>query len=379
MADLSRLSDASISLDTASVKIKSFSDMIVIGETDAFSERVISVTTATELLDKGLKETDALYLAVANALMQKNSGTGVSKVYVGRKQKTTTSTTPSKDADGKDTSTASTVSETWTAAVKACRKASKDFFGVVTTTTNVDDMLEIAAYCEAEGLLYGCSNGDTNVKSASITSCTLSRLKAKNLANTFYVYDEKYTTQNAASAIMSHMFGKEPGTENWSNQKIAGIEATALDETEYNAIRDKHGMTFESFGDFSLTQNGKVVGGEWIDIIRGRAAMLEEVRVSSALSIVDKRVKFNDAGIATVVSSVVEILAKYQRIGFIDDEMLVDGKMVPGYVVYAPTAAEVTRNERANRTLKTVTFNARLAGSINQITIRGTLSYDTSL
>lgn len=379
MADLSRLSDVSIALDTASVKIKSFSDMIIVGETDAFTDRVITVSAISELVSRGIGESDPLYIAVSNALMQKNSGSGVSKVYVGRKQKTTTATTPSKDADGKDTSTTSTTGETWVEAVQACRKASRDFFGVVTTTTNVDDMLAIAAYCESEGLMFACSNGDTNVKNATITSCTLSRLAAKNYANTFFVYDEKCTTQNAPAAIMGRLFGKEPGTENWTNQKIAGIEATALDETEYNAIRAKNGMTFESFGDFSLTQNGKVVGNEWIDIIRGRAAMLEELRVNSVLALVDKRVKYNDSGIATIISSVVEILSKYQRIGFIDDEVLVDGTVSPGFVVYAPSAAEITRNQRANRTYATITFNARVAGSINQMTIRGTLSYDTSL
>lgn len=363
MALLSRLSNVNIVLDTLSVKVKSFADMLIIGETN-MTNRVTSVSSVTELDALGIASGTALYNAVRDALAQKNSLGGISNVYIGRK-------TPV--VEGKE-------NESWATALKECRLANKTPFGVVSTTTDALENMAMARFCESEGLLFGCASGDTQIKDATIKNDILSNLAAANLFNTFCVYDDYAAEQSIPAALMARKFAEQAGSENWTNVRLAGIKASALTEAEAQIIHDKHGITVESFNDddFTITQNGVVVAKEWIQTIRGRAALKNELEVETARVFIDSRVKYNDSGIAAVVAAMIPVLDKYQRIGFIDENMVADKVIYAGYTITTPKAAEISANTRASGKLTGVGFKARLAGSINSVTIDGSISYATN-
>lgn len=363
MADLSRLSNVNIVLDTVNVRVKSFADMMIIGECN-MTPRVTSINDITELDGLGIASGTAMYIACSDALAQKNSLGGVSTVYVGRK---------SPAVEGKE-------NESWVDAVKECRKANNTPFGVVSTTTETLENLAMARFCESEGLLFGCATSDVQVKDATIKNDMLSQLASSNLFNTFCVYDEHSAEQSIPAALMARKFVEQAGSENWTNVRLAGIKATALTEAEAAIVHNKHGITVESFNDddFTITQNGVVVGKEWIQTIRGRAALKNELEVETARVFIDTRVKYNDSGIASVVSAMIPVLDKYQRIGFIDENMVADKVIYAGYTITTPKASEISANTRAGGHLTGVSFRARLAGSINSLDIGGSISYATN-
>lgn len=381
MANLNRLSDISFSANTTKVSVRSFSNLMVIGETNAFTERVISVSDISDLESKGVTS-GPLYILVRDALAQHNTYSGITTVYVGRKVPTTTVQTPSKDKDGKDTTTSQTTSETWVEAIRACRKSFGDFFGLTVQETNADELIAIARYCESAGILFGCASADSNVINAEVTSCTLSRLNQLNLNNTFYVYDAYATEQSIPAAWMARKFAELPGSENWANTRLAGVKATELDEVASQTVKKKGGNTFEQFPDFALTQYGQVVGKEYIDIVRGIYALKADLQAEVSLLVVDKRLPYDDESIQRVYMTCVKVMEKYQgrNYQFIDGDIFdTDGNKHVGFRVTVPRAIDISSNKRASRELDEVVIEGRIKGSINKITVRGTASYSTDI
>ncbi|NEM18151.1 DUF3383 domain-containing protein, partial [Escherichia coli] len=92
MANIDRIVNATILLRTAPVAEKNFSDLLIIGEHNFTAERVTSVSSADELLDKGVLETSALYRAVSAAFSQTP---GVQNVYIGKRLPTNAALTVS--------------------------------------------------------------------------------------------------------------------------------------------------------------------------------------------------------------------------------------------------------------------------------------------
>ena len=63
--------------------------------------------------------------------------------------------------------------------------------------------------------------------------------------------------------------------------------------------------TFERFRNVSITQNGKVAAGEWIDVIRFRDWLQEEITVNVFNALVNSdKVPYTDDGIAIIETQI---------------------------------------------------------------------------
>ena len=177
---------------------------------------------------------------------------------------------------------------------------------------------------------------------------------------------------------MARCFAIEPGGETWANKKLAGVTADHLTETQYNAITKKNGNTFEKFRNVSITQNGKVAAGEWIDVIRFRDWLQEEIRTNEFYLLINTdKVHYTDAGIAAVESVLRKALEDGQaRGGIAPTEYDADGNKNLGFTIDVPLASSITANQKASRVLKDLKFTARLAGAIHAIKITGSFTYD---
>ena len=177
---------------------------------------------------------------------------------------------------------------------------------------------------------------------------------------------------------MARCFATYPGGETWANKKLAGVTTDGLTETQYNAITKKNGNTFERFRNVTITQNGKVAAGEWIDVIRFRDWLQEEMTVNIFNVLINNdKVPYTDAGIALVEAQMRAALKLGQtRGGIAPDEYDENGNTNAGYVVSAPLAANISANTKATRVLDDMRFTARLAGAIHAVEIKGSLTYE---
>jgi hypothetical protein len=177
---------------------------------------------------------------------------------------------------------------------------------------------------------------------------------------------------------MARCFAIQPGGETWANKKLAGVTADGLTEGQYKAITKKNGNTFERFRNVSITQNGKVAAGEWIDVIRFRDWLQEEITVNVFNALVNRdKVPYTDEGIAIIEAQVRQALELgVTRGGIAPDEYDEDGNTNYGYTISVPLAANISANQKASRVLNDVEFTARLAGAIHVVNITGSLTYE---
>ena len=448
MANIDRIVNVQISLNTNGVSKEGFSTMLVVGTHANNLNRVTTYTNINDLINDGFSTDDPIYRAVSAAFSQTPRPR---QVKVGRRQVEEvnlsvnnvkdntdyTITVSSKDTDGtvdeeaykynsqtsataikiveglqalmaSDTAVTATASgeklqltaksgksfaikissnlsaelteptEEIADTMSAVMASDSDFYGIVLASRDKDDIMAMAEWVETQTKLFGTSTAEQGAKDSETDTDLLSMLKAKNYYRTFAFYHELADSEYLEAGVMARCFAIEPGGETWANKVLSGLTADNLTETEYLAISGKNGNTFETFRNKSITQNGKVAGDEWIDVIRFRDWLQEEITVNVFnLLINSDKVPYTDAGIALVENQIRQALLLGQRRGGIaPTEYDEDNNENLGFTIEMPLAANIPANTKAQRLLEDVNFTARLAGAIHVVEITGSFTYE---
>lgn len=266
---------------------------------------------------------------------------------------------------------------TITTGMTAIKAADNDFYGVVLASHYKQYILDMAAYVETQTMLFGTSTDEAGAYAQASTDDVLSQLKNNEYYRTFCDV-RKDASDYEESAKMARCFAIDPGGETWALKSLASVKTDGWTETEYTTIKNKNGNTYEKVRNISVTQNGKVVAGEWIDIIRFRDWLVEEIQtnVFTLLKNNDK-VPYTDAGIAMVENVVRKALEDGQdRGGIAPTEYDENNNENPGFVLTVPLSSEITPTQKATRDLKDIKFTARMAGAIHTVEIKGSFTYE---
>ena len=352
MANIDRIVNVQIALKTAGVRQQSFSDALLLGVHNA-ADRVSVITDADTLLTGyGLTTTSDLYKAAQVFFSQIPSP---NRLFIGRRDN----------------------SESVDAALAACATANNEWYGFSEVSHNESDLTAAAAWAEANTKLFCTALSDVDITNTSGAE-PATALKTSNFFRTAWWYNID-PDQFPEVAAMSRAFTILPGGETWADMKLAAVSAPPLSETAYINITAKNGNTFEAFRNVAITQNGITAGGEWIDVIRFRDWLCEEIRTNTFNAFIDTRIPYTDAGIAVVRQGLIQALTLGVTRGGIAPPVPpadVKGTVIPSFTTSVPRALDVSQSDRAARILRDVTFTARLAGAIHAVEIRGSLTYD---
>lgn len=265
-------------------------------------------------------------------------------------------------------------------ALAACRRQNDDWYGVVLYSHAEADILAAAEWTETNEKLLGVSSSQAGILDPGVNNDIASKLRDKQYFRTHLWYHAAAATEWLEAAISGNRFTIYPGGETWANVRLAGITVDNLDEGASIAARAKNANTFEPFRNFAITQGGKVAAGEWIDVIRFRDWLAEQIKIDVVSALVNAsangKVSYTDGGIGIVTTAMRKALdLGVTRKGIAPEELDEEGRKIPSYTVTAPLSANVPFNDKANRVLNDVSFTARLAGAIHAVTIRGNLTY----
>lgn len=271
-----------------------------------------------------------------------------------------------------------TVTETIADTMAAITAEDNDWYGWALTSRAQADILAAAEWTEAHTKLFGTSVAEAGALDAAVTTDTISKLYEGNYFRTFAFYHAKAATESIEAALMARCFTILPGGETWANKRLASISADNLTETQFNAVKGKNGNTFEKFRNVSITQRGMVAGGEWIDIIRFRDWLQEEITVNVFNALVNNnKIPYTDEGITIIENQIRAALdLGTKRGGIAPDEYDENGDINRGYVIEVPLASSISANQKASRILDDVKFTARVAGAIHVVKIYGALTYE---
>lgn len=275
-----------------------------------------------------------------------------------------------------------TSSEAYTDALAAIAAEAGGWYGVAIVSRAQADILAAAAWCEANSKLFGFATAEAGALSTVDTANTLAKVNALGYARSFGFYHALAATEWPEVALMANRFTYYPGAENWANVKLSAVTVDAMTEAQAAAVKLRYGNTYEQFRNVAITQNGYVAAGEWIDVIRFRDWLVDQIKVELVSLLVrasagDGKVPYTAAGIQMVKAALKSVLdLGVSRGGIAPEESDGDGGVIPSYTITVPQISSISATVKATRMLSDVSFTARLAGAINNITLKGVLSYE---
>lgn len=365
--NLDEIVNIDIEISTPASSDESFSNiLIVISGPDAtsgdFSEMsgVTAISEAKELTDYGYTTEHPAYIAATVAFSQSPSP---DVVYVVERQENT----------GEGSEEYETLSTTLD---RALEDGSWYGLALESTFSTKAEIEEAIKWTEANAKVFGFTITDV-ANIPSITNYFRSYgMYAGNVPNV-----EKLPEENnyAALALMAKCFGYQPGSETWALKALAAISPSQLSKQLKKQLEDANITYFTTFAGKNITnsEGGKVLGNEWVDVIRFRDWLKNDmqVRVFNFLT-ANPKVPFTDGGITGVQSAMEESLSEGQRAGGIaPTEYDEDNNEVPGYTTSVPTSLQLSDTQKASRKLPNCKFSARIAGAIQATDIRGNLKY----
>lgn len=234
------------------------------------------------------------------------------------------------------------------------------------TTAEIDT---IATWCETNKKLFGFDWTGTIGTDVMPVQNTYFR--------TFGMYYAEEGGKYGALALMAKCFGYEPGSEQWGIKSLSSIAVATITSAQATILNNMNSNYYRKIANSSVSQQGKVVAGEWIDTIRLRDWLVSKIQ-NNVFNFLkgNPKVPYNDDGITGIQGRIEEVLIQAQRNGGIDtDQTDEDGNVTAGFTVTVPKAANISAEQKATRKVKDITFTARLAGAIILVDIKGTLTY----
>ena len=173
------------------------------------------------------------------------------------------------------------------------------------------------------------------------------------------------------AALVGEIAGREAGSFTYKNLILSGIKAQELTAAEVKAIHQKGGMTFiEKAGD-AVTSEGKVVGGEYIDVIDSEDYVVQQLTFQTQKLLNNAgKVPYDNRGIALLEAAAMNVLQDAYNKGMIANKA--DG--TPDYFCSYALREDTSETDRANRYYAGGNFGFALAGAIHEVYIAGEIT-----
>lgn len=315
-------------------------------------------STADELLDYGFANDSAAYVAATVAFSQNPAPDEM--YFVVRE----------KDSDK------NTYEDIATTLARASAEVS--FYGVHLTEFRDSTDIEAAkSWVESNEKVFGFEY--TDIDSCPVKSFSFYRTFGmfSGLADGYDADEQPTENEYAALAWMAKCFGYDPGTETWHLKELSTIVPSKLSTAQKKSLEEKNINRFLRYAGCNSTIGGLMLSGEWIDVIRFRDWLKNElqIRVFNALK-TNRKIPFTDNGIGLIEGIMNATLKDGQDIGGIaPTEYDDDDNPIYGYTVTVPKASDLTEAERKSRKLTNCKWSARLAGAIHAVEISGYLTF----
>ena len=183
----------------------------------------------------------------------------------------------------------------------------------------------------------------------------------------------QYLHVAAAAKCLSHPAGEET----WAFKRLAAVLPSQFSGALKKSLVDGHSNYFAQYAGRNITMNGQVRGGEWIDVIRGRDWLQNDMQLRIFnLLIMNPKIPYTNSGIAKVQNEMIASLKSAQSRQIVaENEYDEDGNLVPGFTTSVPNSMSLTATQKASRVLPDCRFSARLAGAIHVVRVDGVLTY----
>lgn len=261
----------------------------------------------------------------------------------------------------------------WTAALDAIKNQNKGWYAVSSSARLMANQQEIAQWIQANEKIGIITTGDSQAVDAD-TGDIAAWAHLNNLDRVAVVYhpdaalaDPLVDALNPNDpCIEAALFGKmltyDPGSPTWKFEDFTSVPTYDLGTEQISTLTAKKANWYMEVADLPMLAEGTMASGEFIDIIHGLDWI--KARIQSRVFMVLKnseKVPYTDAGIQLIVDTVSAAL----------QEGVNKGIFAPGFLISAPSKAEIAEDYIGRRILPDIAFTAELAGAIHQTIIKG--------
>ena len=173
------------------------------------------------------------------------------------------------------------------------------------------------------------------------------------------------------AAFVGETAGRTAGSFTYKNLILTGIPAQELSDDEIDAIHEKGGITFLAKAGDNVTSEGKLAGGEYIDMLDVEDYIVQQLayRTQKLLNNTAK-VPYDNNGIALLETVAIDVLQGAYNNGMIATNA--DG--APDFSVTYALREDTSEEDRSNRRYLGGSFHFALAGAIHKVEISGTIT-----
>lgn len=173
-----------------------------------------------------------------------------------------------------------------------------------------------------------------------------------------------------AAAWVGRCAPENPGSITWKFKTLSGILAADVGVTEINQLHDDGANTYIRKMGILQTSEGIMTSGEYIDIMRSLDWLTARMREAvSRLLMTSPKVPYDNRGISMVVGEVSAVMKQ----GVENDVIAQDDDENGLWSISAPNREDVPVNDRANRLLPDIKWEATIAGAVHTVKISGVL------
>lgn len=341
--------EVNITRQTTSVAVAAFNVPLILSQfatnkTNPAFTRARVYGSVAEMARDGWTSTDEVY-KIANAIFSQNPS--VNKIVVGRKD--------SNDA-------------TIDAALNAIANENNDWYGIVVDQSLVSSFADVASWVETakKFAIFWITDVNTYDPSKSTDLASVLKLANRNRSAVVWHATPAGGADYPDAAWMGEGFPYEPGTSTWAYKTLNGVTPDTLLASQETALKNKNCNYYMTVGGVSITQEGKVASGEYIDIIIGTdwiEARLREAVYSALVN--NRKIPYDDTGIAMIEGLVKGVLNEAASKGILQADSI---------AVTVPKYADIPQADKLARKFPDVKFSALYQGAIHSVTINGTIS-----
>src|SRR5690554_82160 len=259
--------------------------------------------------------------------------------------------------------------ESLTEAFSAIKEADDDFYFVSIESHSPADIEEIADVIEAESKIFVTSYNGSDATDPTDTQDIGSVLQAKDLARTMIIYAEN-PDEYPEMAFVGLQAPKDPGSTTWKFKTVSGVTVSRLTTTQSLTLKGtrfdygKGYNTYENFGGRNILSEGRMVNGEFCDVIRFADFLEARMRERIYLTLVNsEKIPFTAAGFAIIEGRIREVLQEGVAVGGLTS-----------FNVTVPNPRTLDPNLRANRVAEGFEFVGVLSGSVHFVSVSGKLT-----
>lgn len=173
------------------------------------------------------------------------------------------------------------------------------------------------------------------------------------------------------AALVGETAGREAGSFTYKNLVLSGVPAQELTATQVEAIHKKGGITFVTKAGDNVTSEGKVAGGEFIDIIDSEDYIIQQLTYKTQKVLNNAaKVPYDNNGIAMLESVAKDVLQGAYNNGMI----ITNDDGTPGYSVSYALREDTQDTDRANRRYLGGNFSFILSGAVHEVEITGSIT-----